>query len=126
MQIILIFAIKLLNIRQQEKAVELKINGSQIDSAIKAFHAKTAICAAGIVKPQKNDRTKNTLESCLGTINIRNFHIRGRSQRKFRAMFRHQSLSSNKYAPSNFRKEFAFRFSRCRALTTLRIHGFRI
>lgn len=24
-------------------------------------------------------------------------------------MFRHQSLSSNKYAPSNFRKEFAFR-----------------
>lgn len=30
-----------------------------------------------------------------------------------KTMFRHQSLSSNKYAPSNFRKEFASRLSRC-------------
>lgn len=44
--------------------------------------------------------------------------VREKVSRAEEAMFRHQSLSSNKYAPSNFRKEFAFRLSRCRAHDT--------
>lgn len=109
-----------------------KITGStKIDSAIKALLHESSNLYRTVLfffNEPKNGREQKTVIKTvlLETINLRNSTfaaVPGEVSSEGSEMFRHQSLSSNKYAPSNFRKEFAFRLSRCRGLTTVPRHG---